>query len=219
MISWKVLLFALGALAPTPAAKLCFTQGSAETSTSKSVEGRLSIAVPKMRAIAQGTTGDSAELSFVYLGPTAQTAALGSGEIRRQIGLKLRAQDGCNLLYVMWRLDPKPGIVVSIKRNPGSSQHSECGNRGYRNLLAQKARATPVIKPGSSHSLRADIEGLKVLVWTDGILVWQGALDADAALLKGPVGVRTDNFAADIELRAPRGSSAAPGTCEQGRED
>ena len=35
---------------------------------------------------------------------------------------KLRAEDACNLVYVMWRIEPQSRLVVSVKRNPG--QHA-----------------------------------------------------------------------------------------------
>src|SRR5262249_42847765 len=64
---------------------------------------RVRVSEPKMRAVAPDSDGNAAELRFVYQGPTSETTALASGEVRRQLGLKLRAQNGCNLLYVMWR--------------------------------------------------------------------------------------------------------------------
>ena len=64
-------------------------------------------------------TVQDAEARFKYLGPTSQEARLGSGESRRQFGLRLRAQDPCNLVYAMWRIEPEPMLVVSVKRNPG----------------------------------------------------------------------------------------------------
>ena len=44
------------------------------------------------------------------------------GELRRQFGLKLRAQDACNLVYVMWRIEPASKLVVSIKCRTGTVQ-------------------------------------------------------------------------------------------------
>ncbi len=69
----------------------------------------LRVVEPELRAVARSGSGEAAELAFRYLGPTAREIALGNGEKRRQIGLKLRAQDTCNLVYVMWRLEPAPG--------------------------------------------------------------------------------------------------------------
>jgi hypothetical protein len=52
----------------------------------------LSVNVPKTRAYVVEWTAPSAELRFTYLGGTQNESALGSGTIRRQFGLKLRAQ-------------------------------------------------------------------------------------------------------------------------------
>ena len=87
-----------------------------------------------MRALAPGSTGDAAELAFVYRGPSREETRLASGELRRQIGLKLRARDTCNVVYVMWQLEPEPRILVSMKRNPGLSTHAGCGAGGYVTL-------------------------------------------------------------------------------------
>ncbi|MBZ5554066.1 MAG: hypothetical protein LAO21_15225 [Acidobacteriia bacterium] len=67
--------------------------------------GDLSVSSPKMRAVVPSAISPIAEVHFKYLGPTAGSSPLGSGEMCRQFGLKLRAQDPCNLLYVMWQAD------------------------------------------------------------------------------------------------------------------
>jgi len=72
---------------------------------------------------------------------------LGSGELRHQFGLKLRAQDACNLVYAMWRIEPESKLVVSVKTNPGEHSSAECGNRGYQNIKPR--RSSPVPKPAS----------------------------------------------------------------------
>ena len=75
---------------------------------------------PGVRAVVPGAQGSSARISFVYRGPTREVLPLRSGELRRQIGLKLRARDTCNLIYVMWHLAPDEGIRVQVKSNPGA---------------------------------------------------------------------------------------------------
>src|SRR5438477_7556608 len=96
------------AVAPVARANLCITEGAIDQ-----LPGRLlGVAVPKMRAVARTGGGQAIELRFRYLGITAQVDRLGSGELRQQLGLKLRAQDACNLVYAMWRIAPEPGLVV-----------------------------------------------------------------------------------------------------------
>jgi hypothetical protein len=105
-------------LNPVSRANLCVTEGTIEQMPG----GRLSVSVPKMRAYLNALTPQIAEARFTYLGSTGNEARLGSGELRRQFGLKLRAQDACNLVYAMWRMEPESKLVVSIKSNPG--QHT-----------------------------------------------------------------------------------------------
>lgn len=161
--------------------------------------GQLRVEAPKMRAVASGTTGPVTELRFTYLGPTEVEKPLASGELRRQLGLKLRAQDGCNVVYVMWRLAPKPGVVVSLKRNPGQHTSAECGNRGYTTVRARRRSAVPELKPNQAHVLRAELSGKTLRVRVDGAAVWEGELPAEAFTFDGPPGVRTDN--ARVKLR------------------
>jgi hypothetical protein len=104
---------------------------------------RLAVAVPKMRAFVAAATTQVVEARLTYLGPTRTEARLGSGEMRRQFGLKLRAQNGCNLVYAMWRIEPEAKLVVSVKSNPGMNSSSECGNRGYRNIKPRRWSAVP----------------------------------------------------------------------------
>jgi hypothetical protein len=162
--------------------------------------GPLRVESPKMRAVATGTTGAVTELRFTYLGPTEEQQPLASGELRRQLGLKLRARDGCNVVYVMWRLAPKPGLVVSLKRNPGQSTSAECGNRGYSTVRPERQARVPELKSGEAHVLRAELDGRALRVRVDGASVWEGELPTEALTFDGPPGVRTDNTRVEMEL-------------------
>ena len=161
---------------------------------------RLGIDVPEVRAVLRQSTAPAAEIRFRYLGPTAAIKPLASGEVRRQIGLKLRAQDTCNVIYVMWHIEPDERIAVSIKRNPGQRTHAECGARGYVNLRPRRgAPVTAAMRVGSSHALRAVLKGEELTVWADGALVWEGLLPSNLLDFDGPVGLRTDNVAVELE--------------------
>lgn len=186
-------------LQPVSRGDLHVTLGEIKTGSG----GRLSIESPKVRAVLARPRLRFAELRFRYLGPSAQTAPLASGEKRRQIGLKLLAQDGCNLVYAMWRIEPEPGLVVSIKRNPGMSRWRECGARGYRSVKPDERTAIPVLAPGEEHRLTARLEGEQLRIEVDGALAWRGRLGKDAFELEGPVGLRTDNGRFDLALRVP----------------
>ncbi len=194
-------------------ADLCVTKGTIRELPGK----RLSVEVPKMRAVVLGTTSQQIEARFTYLGPTTGSAPLGSGEIRRQFGLKLRAQDGCNVVYAMWRIEPEAKLVVSVKSNPGMRTHAECGTRGYQNIKPARATPVPALKPGDSHVLRAEMEGAALLVEVDGAVVWQGEVGAAALSFDGPVGLRSDNARFEIELAAlpPHGTRTATPPCHE----
>src|SRR5204863_5582249 len=129
-------------------------------------------------------------------------AALASGAIRMQLGLKLRAQDSCNLLYVMWRLEPACEVVVQIKHNPGLSTHEQCGARGYATITPTRHVIPPVPARDSDHALAARISGDDLLVWLDHTVVWCGTLPPHARELRGPAGFRTDNVEVDLALHA-----------------
>jgi hypothetical protein len=146
-----------------------------------------------MRAYVVAATAQVVGAQFTYLGPTSADVPLGSGEMRRQFGLKLRAKNACNLVYVMWRIEPESKLVVSIKSNPGLTTSSECGNRGYRNIKPNRSASIPKLKPGDSHSLLAEMNGSEMHVSVDGGVVWEGDLGSEALTFNGPVGVRTDN--------------------------
>ena len=168
---------------------LCVTNGAISTLSG----GRLAIDSPSSRAVAQNVGYQSAEIRFRYLGPTQTSNPLASGELRRQIGIKLDAQDTCNLLYVMWHIEPDSRIAVSVKRNPGQHTHEQCGAHGYMDIKPSASIQPAKILSGDSHTLRADLQREKLTVSADGAVVWRGTLGNRIDDLVGPVGLRTDN--------------------------
>jgi hypothetical protein len=134
------------------------------------------VSVPKMRAYVNAFTSQLVEAHFTFLGSTGNEARLGSGELRRQFGLKLRAQDACNLVDAMWRIEPESKLVVSVKSNPGQHTSAECGNRGYRNIKPRRSTPVPVLHSGDTHDLRAEINADEMKVFADNQIVWEGLL-------------------------------------------
>jgi hypothetical protein len=205
-------------LKPVSLTDLCVTEGS----ISPLPGDRLQVSVPAMRAYLTSVTPQIEEARFTYNGSTGNEKPLGSGVIRRQFGLKLHAADACNLVYVMWRIDPDKKIVVSVKSNSGQHTSAECGNRGYTNIEPARSAPTPLVNPGETHTLRAEMNGADLRVYADGVSVWQGSVGADAASLDGPVGIRSDNAALQIDLRAPdphAPQSAPAPACRKGEGD
>ncbi len=189
----------LPVLTSVPLSRLDVTQGELRPGP----DGQLTVDGPRMRAVVPGTRTSSVELRFTPLGPSLQQVALASGEQRQQVGLKLRALDGCNLVYVMWRIAPKPGIVVNYKRNPGQQASRECGNGGYTTVRPTRRVSTPAPASGTPHTLRATLDERTLRVWADGTLAWEGELPEEALGADGPVGLRSDNVRLALQLLAP----------------
>jgi hypothetical protein len=177
---------------------LCVTNGV----VSPLPDGRLAIETASSRGVVRGSDGQAAEIRFRYLGPTADSKPLASGELRRQIGIKLHAQDTCNLLYVMWHIEPDSKIGVSIKRNPTQHTHAECNANGYTTIRPSAGVTMPRILPREAHALRAELRGTDLIVLADGRRVWVGTVGVGLAGIDGPVGFRTDNARFEFEYFA-----------------
>lgn len=196
---------------------LCVTNGAIAALAS----GHMRIDAASSRAVVVASRGHSARLRFFYLGPSAESKPLASGELRRQIGLKLRAQDTCNLVYAMWRIEPEAELAVSVKRNPGKRTHQECHAKGYVTVAPAFSVQPPELGVGEWHDLRADLRGVELTLVADGAIVWRGAVPASIIDFDGPSGLRTDNarlefeLFADVELPQPR----AAARCETGPGD
>lgn len=171
-----------------------------------------------MRGVVAGDSSRSVELAFVFRGESKAAAALANGEMRQQIGVKLRAKDTCNIVYVMWHVAPVPGIAVSVKSNPGLATHVQCGDRGYINLKATSDVAVPLVRLDEPHTLRADLDGDTLRVHADGFEVWNGKLPPQAFVFDGPVGTRSDNGEFDFQLRVPGGGNRAAVCTNAGTE-
>jgi hypothetical protein len=195
------------------AADLCVTEGHVVASA----HGNLGVEVPKMRAYTKRLASDALELRFTYLGATETQEALGSGRTREQLGLKLHAEDPCNLIYIMWRIQPRSELVVSVKSNPGLHSSSACSNHGYRNVRPRMSGVLPRLKPGDAHRLSVEMRGRQLTVLVDDVPTWQGAVDDSAAHLQGPAGVRSDNVHFEFLLAASPGKDRE--VCDRGSQD
>jgi hypothetical protein len=177
---------------------LCVTNGTIRSLP----DGRLSIDSASSRAVVRGVTAQTAEIRFNYLGPSATSKPLASGELRRQIGIKLRAQDTCNLLYAMWHIEPDSRIAVSIKRNPDEHTHAACDAHGYRNIKPLLSKNLPPISAGEVHQFRAVLHGTTLTLTADRNVVWEGDVSDQVLQFDGPVGLRTDNARFEFEFFA-----------------
>jgi hypothetical protein len=193
---------------PVTRSRLCVTEGALEALP----DARLAVGVAKLRAVLAAPGPQAIEARFIYLGPTAETAPLRSGAIRQQFGLKLRAADGCNLVYAMWRFAPQPSLVVSVKSNPGLHASKACGTSGYRTVSPQHLVPVEAPQIGTTHRLAAALDGAALRVLIDGRPVWDGELGPEALAVDGPVGIRSDNVRLELALFAPphTGQDACP---------
>lgn len=168
-------------------------------------DGFLTIDSPEVRGQHKATGARAARMVFTYHGETKEVAKLASGNIAHQLGLKLRAKNTCNLLYVMWKIEDKERIVVSVKSNPGQSTHKECGANGYTGIkpvFQERPERFPSVKDGKQHTLEAELSKKKkannyeLVVKADGKFVWQGLIDEKMLDgIDGPAGFRSDNAA------------------------
>lgn len=170
----------------------------------------LHVRTPCMRAVLRAGAARSVQLALTYRGPTERAEPLGSGELRRQIGLKLRARDTCNVVYAMWHVEPRGGLHVSVKSNPGKSRHAECRDGGYLNVRPRFVREVPPLVPGARRTLAATLEGRVLTVRVDGIRSWEGELPDEALRFDGPAGFRSDNGVFDVELSTSPGDAREP---------
>jgi hypothetical protein len=188
-----------------PLAALSVTSGAVTPSGGSELVTRSG----EMRAVEldNGRHAKWARLAFRLLGPSDDVKPLGSGIVRQQIGLKLRAQDPCNLVYVMWRSAPEPAISIQTKRNAGQSTSSQCGNNGYTTIATIPVAAIPT---GSRHVLevrtkRAADGSLALAIYTDRVLLrTQSVPAALVAGLEGTIGVRSDNGSYAFRLLAAK---------------
>ena len=159
----------------------------------KAAGDRLIVGSKEMRATLNKGASQKVTVNFTYLGPTSEVSHLGNGDVRHQFGIKLKAQDICNLIYVMWNFDAQK-IAVSVKLNPGQRTHEDCLDRGYINNIKPRVSALPPsVRAEQPHSLSANLQGQELTVKADGRIVWQGMLVPVVLEFQGPVGLRSDN--------------------------
>ncbi len=100
---------------------LCVTNGAVSVLAS----GWLAIDTPSSRAVPsrRNINDQTAKIRFQYLGPSQVSKPLASGELWRQIGLKRQATDSCNLIYVMWHIEPDTRVAVLMRQKPAPHAH------------------------------------------------------------------------------------------------
>jgi hypothetical protein len=99
-------------------------------------------------------------------------------------------------------------VAVSVKRSAGMHTHEQCRAGGYVNIKAQKRIDLPPIRPGQTHTLRAELHGNNLTVTADGNVAWYGSLGNEPLSLQGPTGFRTDNARFEFQYYAGRPTNA-----------
>lgn len=167
--------------------------------------GRFHVEEDSMRAIAVANgsplNASTVALTATYRGETETSSPLGSGEIRRQFGLKLLHRDPCNLLYAMVRVVNGRGrLVVQTKLNPGESTSRQCGNDGYADVGSVDVGPVGI---NERHTLRASWDATRrVMTFKfDQRPPFSVTLDrATVAAIGRGFGVRSDNAVWDFTL-------------------
>ncbi|MEZ0391398.1 MAG: Ig domain-containing protein [Pseudobdellovibrionaceae bacterium] len=182
---------------------ICATNGQVQTNSAESIE----VTTATSRSVVTTPTEQKIRIDFTYLAPINDPAANPNGH--RQIGLKLRAANSCNVLYVMWPVAGGP-LKVTLKRNDGMKNHSECGPEGYTNLTPSLSKTVSALQIGRKYRLQAEYENETLNVYASGVKAWSGMIENQDIPFQGPVGVRTDGgkFTFDIytDLSAPLSS-------------
>ncbi len=159
--SWASLSWTIAALFICVSAALCYAQaGAALTPISLDDlhvtngvvtalrNGALAIDTPSSRAVVRTApvsgADQAAEIRFRYVGPSKADKPLASGELRRQIGLKLRAADSCNVVYVMWHIAPDTGSQCRSNATPDTAMRNAARaaiNRSRRGCSPPRGRS------------------------------------------------------------------------------
>jgi hypothetical protein len=192
-----------------------------------------------MRADFHGTYKKHAEeqqadVTFTFDG---ELPTPGSGSSARQAGVKLKEQDPCNLMYVMYNINPFAGgdagrdeISIKVKRNDGADTSVECGASGYTTVKAIKLPASKSVGPDYTGRVRLKVAvkpptpggtyNLCLTVWGDSETgSMEKLVDAQCYNLNsipesqrpvwgGVIGMRTDNVAVSSEWAIPPSFSA-----------
>ncbi len=161
---------------------------------------------------------NSALLAFYYVSPIMPMIPLEDGELRRQVGVRLRGENDCNAVYIMWfvgtssddtEVSTRPeGIYIQEKLNPGMTTQAECHDHGFTThgpVLSGVAKdisglpgtskwVLPMVTPGSVHWLvGAILPSGQAVAMADGHLVASVKLSDEALALHGLGGLRQDN--------------------------
>jgi hypothetical protein len=133
------------------------------------------------------TDGNSLTILAEYLGKTTITEPLASGVVQEQFGIKLRAANTCNLVYVMRRFSPYSRVTIMYKQNIGMTTHEECKDGGY---VIVKDISVPAVPIGTTVKLSAKFDNNILTVTLDDKIVWAGIVDFKQV---GVSGFRSDN--------------------------
>jgi len=165
---------------------------------SSTQSGKLFISSTAVRAVSGTATPQEVILRFRYLGPTKKMHSLASGKERHQIGLKIEAENACNLLYVMYRISPKPALALQLKLNPYESRSRQCSNDGYSTLASETL--TTAMLDSRTDEIYVRREGARLSAGLDGETLISIELPVGARELRGKLGLRSDNGIFEAEL-------------------
>lgn len=198
--------------------RLCPTMGEFAPSELKKKEKFLQTELLLYQTLSPQTRGtielnqkDALQLCFKIKKNQQQVSLLASGRERRQVGIKLKAQDSCNTLYVMWHFFPRFEMVISEKINSSQHVHQQCGNKGYHVLkrLPLEHLTNSILPPLNELNdadrfyllqARLDPHSQHLSVYLNYQLLWTGPVHQQWGHISAPVGLRTDNMQIDFAV-------------------
>jgi hypothetical protein len=217
-------------LSMTPYA--CVTMRTPDAASTVLLDGSGHVVVSgTMRADLVGTTKaldeeQDADVTLVFNG-NHDVSTLGSGTTARQAGLKLKERDPCNLIYVMYNINPflpdsdhagNDELSVKVKRNDGGSTSADCpGASGYHVVKSFKIANALQNYAGTVHlnvsvrpPLADGVYNLILSAWVNDTKILNAvAVDLDSLPAAqqpdwgGVVGLRTDNVNVDYGFVTP----------------
>jgi len=195
---------------------LCFTQGKGvfapEDPPSYDETGELDFENSDIqtRALLSHSYAGPAEYQRVRMRFAYAPQVVGSNGWRRQVTLKLKAANSCNVVYLSWVFEKQgaPSNTLEIKRksNPGQWLDSQCKDvfgepTGYTTIdsltLPNDPPAPPA--PGSTITFEAELRGDALRVWVNGTSRFNRTVLGLGAS-GGWAGFRTDNVDGVVEL-------------------
>lgn len=156
---------------------------------------------PIVRCCSKKGESERVFLEVKYNGKTRKKKPLKSGIIERQVCLKLKSPNTCNVLYICWNgVDiGEEFINIQTKRNASILKRKcrglgKCDGEGYDQPIATIQLQNKTLLDQKFHTLSAQIvkSEKRLIVCVDNAIVYRGLFDLPIEL-NGTSGIRSQN--------------------------